>query len=355
MRKNRKQNKKMEQLKESERTYLKTLQKTTRNKKIYVRVTSLLMLDKGYNAQETAELLGIDDGTVYRNWERWQKNEERDLEKYLLLEYKSYKGRLCEVAKATLKKELESNLSISSQEVIDIIKINTNITYTKSGAIYVLKKLGYVYKKTKIVGEKIDVEKQNEWVKKIEIVHETLKSEEVLLFADACHPEHQTKSDYGWIAKGKEFEVSGNIGKNRVNLLGAVDIKNPTNIQINTFETIDNKAVIVFFEQLQKANAGKRIKLVCDNARYFHAKEVNGWLAKNQDFELVFLPPYSPNLNPIERLWKYMKKEVLNSSYCRKFNQFKHNILHFFSPKVLQQNASKLASLLTFSFHIPAF
>jgi transposase len=345
----------MEALKENERTHLKTLQKTTRNKKIYVRVTSLLMLDKGYNAQETAELLGIDDGTVYKNWERWQKNEERDLEKYLMLEYKGYKGRLCAAEKEKIKNSLEESLCINSQEVINIIKEQTNKCYTKSGAIYVLKKLGYVYKKTKIVGEKVDVAKQNKWVEEIKTVYKTLKKEEVLLFADACHPEHQTRSDYGWIAKGKEYEVCGNIGKNRVNLIGAVDIKNPTKIQINTFETIDNKAVMIFFEQLKKANVGKHIKLVCDNARYFHAKEIKTWLTKNQDFELIFLPPYSPNLNPIERLWKYMKKEALNSSFCKKFTQFKQTILDFFSPQILRQNAAKLTSLLTFSFHVPTF
>jgi len=64
-------------------------------------------------------------------------------------------------------------------------------------------------------------------------------------------------------------------------------------------------------------NAGK-IKIICDNARYYRAQIVKDFLTKSK-IELVFLPPYAPNLNLIERFWKFFKKTMLYGKYYENF------------------------------------
>lgn len=72
----------------------------------------------------------------------------------------------------------------------------------------------------------------------------------------------------------------------------------------------------------------EKIHIFCDNARYYRNKKVQAFLEESK-ISMHFLPPYSPNLNPIERLWKLMNEEVINNKYYEKFSEFKENILRF--------------------------
>ena len=69
--------------------------------------------------------------------------------------------------------------------------------------------------------------------------------------------------------------------------------------------------------------------MIVDNASYYHSKEVKEFV-KTSQVELVYLPGYSPNLNLIERLWKFLHKEVLYNQYYEHFIEFKESIFCFF-------------------------
>lgn len=60
-----------------------------------------------------------------------------------------------------------------------------------------------------------------------------------------------------------------------------------------------------------------KIILVLDNVRYHHAKLLKNWLSNKPKLELVYLPPYSPNLNPIERAWWYMRKKITHNRFIQ--------------------------------------
>ena len=100
--------------------------------------------------------------------------------------------------------------------------------------------------------------------------------------------------------------------------------------------------------ELAVAAGGLPVSLVLDNARYQRCRAVEE-LAAQLGIELLFLPPYSPNLNLIERLWKFTKKECLASAYYENFARFKQAI-HDFLQTVHQQHHAELNSLLTFNF-----
>jgi transposase len=112
----------------------------------------------------------------------------------------------------------------------------------------------------------------------------------------------------------------------------------------------DAQSTIKLFQQIEAQNppAG-RIHIICDNARYYHAQLVKDYL-EHSKIKLVFLPPYAPNLNLIERFWKFFKKTVLYGRYYETFSQFKTACDDFFTG--LDQHHASLRSLLTDRFQI---
>ena len=96
-------------------------------------------------------------------------------------------------------------------------------------------------------------------------------------------------------------------------------------------EMLNAEATISFFQNIEKYYpCKKKIHLFCDNAKYYRNKAVKKYLETSK-IVLHFLPPYSPNLNPIERLWKWMKERVIYNVYYQGFEEFKIAIMGFFS------------------------
>ena len=93
---------------------------------------------------------------------------------------------------------------------------------------------------------------------------------------------------------------------------------------------------MAFFKQIEAAYPSKAsIYVIADQAPYYQNKDVKKYLETSR-VELIALPTYSPNLNLIERLWKLMRKKVINNIYYEKFADFKRAILAFFSNDSLE-------------------
>lgn len=146
---------------------------------------------------------------------------------------------------------------------------------------------------------------------------------------DGVHPTHNVQPAYGWIETGIRKEVPANSGRSRINLSGAIDILSHQ-IVIQEDKMLNAGATISFLQKIEKAYpTKKRVHLFCDNAPYYRNKEVTRYLSTSK-IHLHFLPPYSPNLNPIERLWKWMKERVSYNTYYESFEEFKLAIFGFF-------------------------
>ena len=98
----------------------------------------------------------------------------------------------------------------------------------------------------------------------------------------------------------------------------------------------------------EQATTGIPITVVLDNARYQRCKLVQ-WQAAQLGIELLFLPPYSPNLNLIERLWKFVKKKCLYSKYYDNFEKFQKAISECLE-NASTEHKRELESLLTLKF-----
>jgi transposase len=101
-------------------------------------------------------------------------------------------------------------------------------------------------------------------------------------------------------------------------------LKHPFTVRL-PYSYINSGSVFLLLYKIKELHPTKLITLILDNASYQRCKAVQE-LAKELGIELLFLPSYSPNLNLIERLWKFVKKEKLYSTYYETFADFQQGI-----------------------------
>lgn len=91
----------------------------------------------------------------------------------------------------------------------------------------------------------------------------------------------------------------------------------------------DVAAFIRFLQDILTAYPSGKIALILDNSRIHHATDLQPFLKKRPRLQLVFLPPYSPNLNPVEGLWMWLKADVVNTVFFEKFYKIKLHVSQF--------------------------
>lgn len=99
---------------------------------------------------------------------------------------------------------------------------------------------------------------------------------------------------------------------------------------------------------IREKNPDDCIYVILDNAAYQHCKKVKNFAA-TMNINLIFLPSYSPNLNLIERLWKFLRSKIPANKYYNSFNDFFNSICYFLDDIHLNFH-DELSSLLTFKF-----
>lgn len=172
----------------------------------------------------------------------------------------------------------------------------------------------------------------------------------VVYFADAAHPTHNTRSTRVWTRTGQPRPLLTVSGRERVNLNAAINAYCPTQVHLHETACVNAQSTQALYEKLLAAHPdGAPLYVVCDNARYYRNKALAEWL-QDKPLVQVFLPPYSPNLNLLERLWKLLRQKIINPCFYRTKGQFCQAVLSFFSR--LDEFGHELASLLTLNFHL---
>lgn len=337
------------ELAENERKVLREVQRQN-NKRDYVKATVLLMLDLGETPPKIAVFLGIDDATVYRHLENYQEN---GLDKFLGNNYVGYWGKLSSFQIAELRGELKAHLYETCQAICEWVEKRFGVTYTAEGMCDLLHRIGYVYKKTKQIAMKVDEAAQREFIDRFEQLQAEKTTDEVHYFIDAVHPTLNSEASYGWIEKGEEHQLKSNSGRNRMNMLGALKTNEITDIFQKEYKTIDSASAQDFLEELGKRNPkAAKIRIFIDNARYFKKLEKDDLIADKR-IEMVWLPTYAPNLNLIERLWRYMKKKVLKNKFHGTAKGFRAKVEEFFAK--IGDYKTELETLLTLNFGVIKF
>lgn len=335
-------------LTDTQRDELQIFQRNVEKRSEYVKVTTILLLDKGLSIVNISDYLGIDSSTIYRYINSYISD---GLVSYLKTDYQGYWGRLSSHQISQLRKEINTNLYLDSKEVVSWILTRWGITYTHQGVVDLLNRIGFTYKQTTCIPCEADSEKQETFLLQLDtLLEQTIDNESVVYFADGVHPTHNTRSTHGWIEKGTQRLQPTLSGRDRVNINAVINAKDPIEVIIEECKTVNAQTTKALYQKIIEANPDKKnIYIISDNARYYRNKELMAWI-ENTPVKPIFLPPYSPNLNLIERLWKFMRKKIINTKFYRTKEEFRQAILKFF--KNINQYKDELSSLMTLNFHV---
>lgn len=313
-------------LSSEERIHLLTQHRGERDKRIADRIKSLLLADEGMNYIDIAKVLFIDDQSVSRFVREYKEDQK------LKPLNGGSKERLSEEQSKELSAHLEEKLYTKAKDIAAYVLSKYKVHYAVSGMTNWLKKHNFSFKKPKGIPAKADPIKQQEFIEYYSKLIQTTQEEEPILFLDAVHPTMETKLSCGWIRKGKDHEIPTTGNRTRLNILGALNLQ----LMITTtknYDTINNASAQDFFSHLiyEAYKDAPKVHLILDNAGYFTSKEIKEFEEKNPRIKLHYLPPYSPNLNPIEPLWKIFHEYVSNNRYYSSAKEFKESVFEFFS------------------------
>ncbi len=306
------------------RVQLRAQHKRERDGRIRDRIKAVLLYDKGWSIPAIAEALLISEDAIREHIAEYRESKKLKPESGGSIE------KLSMEQSAQLEEHLKNHTYLYVKDIAAHLKATFSVVYSVPGMRNWLQRHGFSYKKPALVPGKADKQQQMEWLIEYENLKQNLPKDETIGFIDGVHPTHNVQLAYGWIKKGVRKEISANTGRSRLNLSGVVDVIDHK-VLVQEDEMLNAEATISFLRKIEEAYPTKiKIHIFCDNARYYRNKSVTKYI-KNSKIKLHFLPPYSPNLNPIERLWKWMKERILYNTYYSDFEDFRSSVLGFFN------------------------
>lgn len=331
----------MEILSVAEKEDLRKRHRKERDKHVCDRIKAVLAYSDGYSYAEISRILLLDDETIRRHIEEYFR------EKKLRPKNGGSKCKLTDAESAKLIEHLADTTYLYVKDIVVYVKLEFGKKYSVSGMTKWLHAHGFSYKKPHAVPAKANKEKQQEFIKAYEELKEKAGKKEPIYFVDSVHPAHQTRLACGWIMKGVRKAIATTGRQYRLNIMGGICL-NGHKIVYEQAETINENSIQSFLFRLRKKHPGRyKVHVVWDNAGYHCSKLVQDF-AEELGIEIHYLPPYSPNLNPIERLWKIMHEQVTYNKYYKSFSDFTEAIKYFF--RHVGKKKSLLASRITDNF-----
>jgi transposase len=314
------------------------------------RANALVLLDDGMSCQEVARVLLFDDDTI-RGWHALF--EQSGIEGLTAFDVGGSSGLMNAEQAEALKAWVNATLPRSTRHVGAWIAKEFGLVYeSRSGLVALLHRLGLEYRKPEVISRRLNEETQKAQIAAYENLLNSMGDGETVLFMDAVHPTHAARPVGCWAPKEQNLAIEQTSGRERINIHGAIDLETGQTRMIEA-ETIDAISTIRLLESLEMLYPMMAyIHVFLDNARYHHAKLVSEWLSRpGCRIKLHFLPAYCPHLNPIERLWGVMHKNIThNKTYgtCKEFAEATLNFLRDSVPR----NWAKYRSTVTDNFRV---
>src|SRR5215204_6564181 len=314
------------------------------------RANALVLLDDGWSAQEVADAFLLDDDTI-RGW--FKLFEQGGIEGLTSFDMGGSASFLSAAQEDALKVFVGATLPRSTRHVGAWIEQEFGLVYeSRSGLIALLHRLGLEYHKPDVIPRKLDEEKQKAFIASYENLMNSLGDNEAVLFADAVHPTHAARPVGCWAPKQEKLAIEQTSGRQRINIHGAIDLQTGQTRMLEVI-TIDAASTIRLLKSIEALYPMLAlVHVFLDNARYHHAKLVREWLARpGCRIKLHFIPPYCPHLNPIERLWGLMHRNVTHNKCYATCAQFADATLGFLREKV-PRNWPDLCDSVTDNFRV---
>jgi transposase len=204
------------------------------------------------------------------------------------------------------------------------------------------------WRKVGTVPAKADPDEQAAYLnaKLLPRLKEAQRGQRTVLFVDAAHFVFGPFLGYLWCLV--RLFIPGPSGRKRYNVLAALDALSHQVIRVSNHAYINAESVCALLRQIAASGLRRPLTLVLDNARYQRCAVVQA-LARSLKIELLYLPSYSPNLNLIERVWKFVKKECLAARCLENYEDFTAAIDECLNNLPTKHKA-KMETLLTLNF-----
>jgi transposase len=315
------------------------------------RANSLLLLDEGWTEINVAHALFLDATTIL-GW----KNvflKERSISSLKLNAYKQREGKLTADQEQAVIAHFSEHPPRDCAAARAWLKDTYQIDFSRSGAIALMNRLGFAYKKPNPVPRVADIPLQEAHIAQYQELTATMDANEAVVFVDAVHPEYQTRPAYGWFRKDCKTTLKTTSGRQRINVHGGLNLETGEFTYIEE-RTISAQTTKLLLERIETAHPGKKtIHVFLDNARYHHAKILQPWLKEvGRRVKLHFLPAYCPHLNPIERLWGEMHRYVTHNRFYETFTEFIDAVKRFLDT--VESNWNWMRERISDSFRLIA-
>lgn len=318
----------MRWLTDQERVELEAQIKRTKDVSEWKRLFVILTYDEGLSIEELAKFVRLSPWTVEQYLKEYSARDKTKNDP---------KGGSSSKLSEREASELEDHLSkITYRKVKDIVAYTEGRfgkQYSRTGMTAWLKDRGFTFKRPEKVPGKLDPGRQAAFIEKYRKLKSSMGPRDDLYFLDEVHPEYQSQAVYGWIKKGecKTLPTTGN--QKRFHFMGALCLKE-MKVMIREYRTIDAEATVHFLKNLQEESPAEKIHVILDNAGPHKNQRIERFLRESPRIKLHYLPPYSPNLNPIERLWKVFREITLYNRYFSTCFDFSTAVRDFFGSKV---------------------
>jgi transposase len=319
-------------LSEKKKQELELLHRYEGDRRVCDRIKAVLLKSEGWTNRTIAQALRIHEETVRQHLTDWITDEK------LKPENGGSSSKLTDIQSRDLDVHLAETTYTKVIDICAYVEVTFGVRYTISGMTKWLKQHDFSYKHPKSVPAKADLAKQEEFIEKyLNLVADT-PANEPILFIDAAHPTMATKVVCGWIKKGVDKPIAQTASRTRVNIVGAIELATMNVISCRP-DYVNAETTVAFFDQIKTAYPkAPKIHIILDQSGYHRSQLVRD-AALEKHIELHYLPPYSPNLNSIERLWKVMNEEERDNVFFPSAKMFRDAINKFFDvklPKIAQ-------------------
>ncbi len=308
----------------------------------------LYLKSRGLSHQEICRLCYICKTTLVSYLRQYQQG---GIEQLKQLNYKGQPSQLNEQA-PTIESYFQEHPPRTVSEAQAKILALTGIKRNPSQIRNFLHRLGMRCRKVGFIPgksaepEKIEEQEQFRQQQLEPLLQEAKAGKRAVFFVDAAHFVHRAYLGFIWCFT--RIFIPSPSGRKRFNVLGAINAVTKQVISVSNQTYINAKTVCELLFQLSELDLENPITLVLDNARYQKCQFVKD-IAAFLGIELLYLPSYSPHLNLIERLWRFVRNECLYSKYYENFADFQSAIADCLE-KTNTEHKKKLATLLSWNF-----
>ncbi len=324
------------------------------------RIQALLYVLEGKQLNDIAEILSISRQTIYKYVNEFILYR---LDSFI---YKRPPGRPSKLTKSQ-KKELGEMIDKGPEEagydygcwttalIQDLILTRFGQKYSVHYVAELLKNMGFSYQKARFVSEHIEdvAAEQEEWMEKTwpEILNLAKEKGAMILFGDEASFAQWGSLSYTWSRKGRQPLVKTSGKRKAYKVFGLIDYFSGALFSKSHTGRFNSLSYETFLREVLEQTEGHLI-IVQDGARYHTSKAMRQFFAEHTDRLTVYqLPRYSPQFNPIEYLWRNVKKEATHLRYFPTFDDLKEKVdekLHYFAqtPKRITNLMGKYCKAL---------